>query len=110
MHKATTMPELEACGWFVRTKRTDVDPSGWLVADCSAANDRGSMLATLFAASPNMALALEMIAAEDDAARHNGTPLLTSGVRMTLDAALIKAGRKEVPVPVRHVRICGEGL
>ncbi|HIE4431956.1 TPA: hypothetical protein ACXM9H_002963 [Burkholderia multivorans] len=46
----------------------------------------------------DMALALEMIAAEDDAARHNGTPLLTSGVRMTLDAALIKAGRKEPPV------------
>lgn len=46
----------------------------------------------------DMALALEMIAAEDDAARHNGTPLLTSGVRMTLDAALIKAGRKAAPV------------
>ncbi|KVV22341.1 hypothetical protein WK80_22400 [Burkholderia multivorans] len=53
--------------------------------------------ANLIAAAPDMALALEMIAAEDDAARHNGTPLLTSGVRMTLDAALIKAGRKEAP-------------
>lgn len=58
----------------------------------------------------DMALALEMIAAEDDAARHNGTPLLTSGVRMTLDAALIKAGRKEAPEKVRHIRTCGEGL
>ncbi|HDR9834681.1 TPA: hypothetical protein QDC51_001445 [Burkholderia multivorans] len=52
-------------------------------------------------------MVLEMIAAEDDAARHNGTPLLTSGVRMTLDAALIKAGRKEAPVPVRHFTIAG---
>ncbi|WP_176318036.1 hypothetical protein [Burkholderia vietnamiensis] len=49
-------------------------------------------------ASADMALALEMIAAEDDAARHNGKPLLTSGVRMTLEAALIKAGRKAAPV------------
>ncbi|WP_233622365.1 hypothetical protein [Burkholderia multivorans] len=63
--------------------------------------------ALVASAAPDMALALEMIAAEDDAARHNGTPLLTSGVRMTLDAALIKAGRKEAPVPVRHVTIAG---
>ncbi|WP_254212750.1 hypothetical protein [Burkholderia multivorans] len=61
----------------------------------------------LMSAAPDMALALEMIAAEDDAARHNGTPLLTSGVRMTLDAALIKAGRKAAPEPVRHVTIAG---
>ncbi|WP_155635567.1 hypothetical protein [Burkholderia territorii] len=53
--------------------------------------------ARVIAASYDAILALEMIAAEDDAARHNGTPLLTSGVRMTLDAALIKAGRKETP-------------
>lgn len=66
--------------------------------------------ALLIAAAPDMAMALEMIAAEDDAARHNGTPLLTSGVRMTLDAALIKAGRKKAPEPVRHIRTCGEGL
>ncbi|WP_261534367.1 hypothetical protein [Burkholderia multivorans] len=58
-------------------------------------NDYGN--AKLIESAPDIALALEMIAAEDDAARHNGTPLLTSGVRMTLDAALIKAGRKEAP-------------
>ncbi|WP_261505736.1 hypothetical protein [Burkholderia multivorans] len=63
--------------------------------------------AKLIETAPDMALALEMIAAEDDAARHNGTPLLTSGVRMTLDAALIKAGRKAAPEPVRHVTIAG---
>ncbi|KVU10689.1 hypothetical protein WK62_05350 [Burkholderia ubonensis] len=66
--------------------------------------------ACLIAASPDMALALEMIAVEDDAARHNGTPVLTSGVRMKLDAALIKAGRKEVPEKVRHIRARGEDL
>ncbi|QTD88766.1 hypothetical protein [Burkholderia anthina] len=46
----------------------------------------------------DLALALEMIAAEDDAAwKRTKRPLLTSGVRAMLDAALIKAGRKEVP-------------
>jgi hypothetical protein len=64
----------------------------------------------LIAAAPDMAMALELIAAEDDAARHNGKPLLTSGVRMALDAALIKAGRKAAPTPVRHMTINGGGL
>lgn len=63
--------------------------------------------ALLFAASFDMAMALELIAAEDDAARHNGEPPLTSGVRLALDAALIKAGRKAAPEPVRHVTIAG---
>ncbi|WP_175764177.1 hypothetical protein [Burkholderia ambifaria] len=52
-------------------------------------------------------MALELIATEDDAARHNGKPLLTSGVRMALDAALIKAGRKEAPTPTRHITVAG---
>jgi len=39
-------------------------------------------------------MALELIAADADA----GNSRLTSGVRMALDAALIKAGRKEAPV------------
>lgn len=55
-------------------------------------------------------MALELIAAEDDAARHNGKPLLTSGVRMALDAALIKAGRKAAPTPVRHITVAGGAL
>ncbi|VWD01809.1 acetyl-CoA carboxylase [Burkholderia aenigmatica] len=60
-----------------------------------------------FAASFDMAEALELIAAEDDAARHNGKPLLTSGVRLALDAALIKAGRKAAPEKMRHITIAG---
>ncbi|WP_293033981.1 hypothetical protein [Paraburkholderia sp.] len=91
-------------------------------------------------AASDMLMVLELIAAEDDAARNrNRKPLLTSAVRMTLDAALIKAGRKAAPqprfastscsscgtdlgpgnagvsscadhAPVKCVRICGEGL
>jgi len=50
--------------------------------------------ARLMAAAPDMAEILEIIAADADA----GEILMTSGVRMALDAALIKAGRKEAPV------------
>ncbi|HDR9337688.1 hypothetical protein [Burkholderia multivorans] len=54
----------------------------------------------------DMALALEMIAAEDDA----GTVMIPSALRLTIDAALIKADRKEAPVPVRHFTINGGAL
>ncbi|OXI24333.1 hypothetical protein [Burkholderia sp. AU15512] len=54
----------------------------------------------------DMAEILEIIATDAD----SGTILLTSGIRMALDAALIKAGRKAAPEPVRHFRACGEGL
>ncbi|WP_155704417.1 hypothetical protein [Burkholderia cepacia] len=43
---------------------------------------------------------LEMIDAADHA-------VIPSGLRLTIDAALIKAGRKEAPEPVRHVTIAG---
>lgn len=59
--------------------------------------------ARLMSASPDMAEILEIIAADADA----GEILLTSGVRLALDAALIKAGRKAAPEPVRHVTIAG---
>ncbi|WP_155629425.1 hypothetical protein [Burkholderia territorii] len=88
--------------WFFDSDETcgasDAKDAAWCAWD-----ERSSLIY-------EMALALEMIAAEDDAARHNGTPLLTSGVRMTLDAALIKAGRKEAPEKVRHVTIAGGAL
>ena len=51
----------------------------------------------------DLAMALELIAADADA----GNSRLTSGVRLALDAALIKAGRKAAPEPVRHVTIAG---
>ncbi|HDR8974014.1 hypothetical protein [Burkholderia vietnamiensis] len=51
----------------------------------------------------DMAMVLEMLAAEADA----GTVMIPSALRLTIDAALIKAGRKAAPEPVRHVTIAG---
>ena len=48
-------------------------------------------------------MALELIAADADA----GNSRLTSGVRLALDAVLIKAGRKAAPEPVRHITVAG---
>ncbi|RQV52067.1 hypothetical protein [Burkholderia cenocepacia] len=62
--------------------------------------------ALLFAAAPDLAMALELIAADADA----GNSRLTSGVRLALDAALIKAGRKAAPEPVRHFTVAGGAL
>ncbi|MGU2444403.1 hypothetical protein ACTXHA_28720 [Burkholderia cenocepacia] len=70
----------------------------------------GRMVYPLFDASiaADALLALEMVAqADDDARRAFGQPLLTSGVRTVLDAALIKAGRKAAPEPVRHITTAG---
>lgn len=50
--------------------------------------------AHLIAAAPDMALVLEMLAAEADA----GTAMIPSALRLTIDAALIKAGRKAAPI------------
>ena len=48
-------------------------------------------------------MVLEMFAAEADA----GTVMIPSGLRLTIDAALIKAGRKAAPTAVRVVTITG---
>lgn len=50
MSEITTGPELEACGWYVRTKRTADDPTSWLVADCSA-HPNGTAYAQVFASA-----------------------------------------------------------
>ncbi|WP_255218890.1 hypothetical protein [Paraburkholderia kururiensis] len=118
MNATKNLPELEACGWFVRTKRTAADPAGWLVADCSAMGGRGAEFAKLFAASRAMADAL-LIALE-------GVPEIQSSVRLTMEAALVRAGLMTVEpqperagaddslghmhAPVRHIRICGDGI
>lgn len=52
----------------------------------------------------DLALVLEKIAADADV----GEVLITSGIRTMLDAALIKAGRKAAPEPVRVVTIAGD--
>lgn len=48
-------------------------------------------------------MALELLASAADA----GTVMIPSALRLTIDAALIKAGRKAVPEPVRDVTIAG---
>jgi hypothetical protein len=57
----------------------------------------------LITAAPDMLMILEMLAADADA----GKVMIPSGLRLSIDAALIKAGRKEAPVPVRHITTAG---
>lgn len=52
--------DLEAVGWFVRTKRTDQDSAGWFIADCSTAAHRKEW-ARLFAASLKLLTVVRMI-------------------------------------------------
>ena len=54
--------EFEACGSFVRTKRTP-DGGGLLVAECAHCNGFGEQTAKLFAAAPRMLAALKEIEA-----------------------------------------------
>ncbi|MBR7998297.1 hypothetical protein [Burkholderia vietnamiensis] len=100
--------------WVQYPEKTRLDSESWLAmrertaADCKLAEITAKNRAKEFAAASDAVLALEMIAAEDDAARdRTKKPLLTSGVRTMLDAALIKAGRKAAPEPVRHITVAG---
>jgi hypothetical protein len=69
---------------------------------CNDENTKGNALH--FAAALDMALILEMLAADADA----GKVMIPSGLRLSIDAALIKAGRKAAPVPVRHITTAGD--
>lgn len=83
--------ELEAVGWFVRTKRTNEDSAGWLIADCSTAA-HGRAWATLFAAAPRLLAALTAIRSIEFG--HSEADICA--VRMECDAALAAAeGRTE---------------
>lgn len=68
----------------------------------------GGMVYPLFDASvfADMAMVLEKLAADADA--DDGKAKIPSGTRAMLDAALIKAGRKAAPEPVRHFTINGD--
>ncbi|MBH9660985.1 hypothetical protein [Burkholderia multivorans] len=81
--------------WLDMRNRTAADRQ---LAEITAKNR-----AKEFAAASDMAMVLEMLAADADA----GTIMLTSGIRLAIDAALIKAGRKKAPEPVRHFTING---
>ncbi|MCW3641803.1 hypothetical protein K6Y74_01030 [Burkholderia cenocepacia] len=63
-------------------------------------SDESKANAKLCAASPDLVTALRLVASKT---------VLTSGIRAVVDAALGKAGYR-APEPIRHVRICGEGL
>ncbi|QND94344.1 hypothetical protein SY91_01743 [Burkholderia cenocepacia] len=108
MSEITTGPELEACGWYVRTKRTDVDAAGWLVADCST-SPHGKEYARLFAAAPKM---LDLLI---KARRYVGMVTDLAGedpifdVMDEIDAVIVAAttALEAAPEPVRVVTIAG---
>ncbi|QQK06854.1 hypothetical protein JFN94_26050 [Burkholderia anthina] len=77
-----------------------------MLGDYDVEWERMERAAKICTAAPDMALALELLAADADA----GKVMILSGLRLAIDAALIKAGRKKAPEPVRHIRTCGEGL
>lgn len=92
--------------WRIERDRTAITSIGPIVAEEYAGAawlDVSEEDALVASAAPDMAMALEMLAAEADA----GTVMIPSGLRLTIDAALIKAGRKAAPEPVRHVTIAG---
>ncbi|MDN8013553.1 hypothetical protein QZN08_03865 [Burkholderia multivorans] len=95
--------------WTQYPEQTRLDGESWVdmrsrtAADSKLAEITAKNRAREFAAASDMAEILEIIAADADA----GTIMLTSGVRLAIDAALIKAGRKKAPEPVRHITING---
>ncbi|KWF90353.1 hypothetical protein [Burkholderia cepacia] len=102
MSEITTGPELEACGWDVRTKRTDVDAAGGLVADCST-SPHGKEYARLFAAAPKM---LDRLRAAAEWLTDANSP---ADLRNTIDAAIALATlpAEAAPEPVRVETIAG---
>ncbi|MDS0850104.1 hypothetical protein [Burkholderia cenocepacia] len=102
MNEITTGPELEACGWYVRTKRTEVDTAGWLVADCSTV-PHGKEYARLFAAAPKM---LDRLRAAAEWLTEANSP---ADLRNTIAAAIALATQapEAAPEPVRVVTIAG---
>ncbi|WP_176331555.1 hypothetical protein [Burkholderia vietnamiensis] len=70
--------------------------------ECWVNNQNGKLLI----AAPDMLMVLEMLAADADA----GKAMIPSGLRLSIDAALIKAGRKAAPEPARHITTAGGAL
>ncbi|ONR50477.1 hypothetical protein [Burkholderia cenocepacia] len=92
--------------WPIERDRNFITSIGPIVAEEYAGAawlDVSEEDALVASAAPDMAMALEMLAAEADA----GTVMIPSALRLTIDAALIKAGRKAAPTAVRHVTIAG---
>ncbi|MBR8083101.1 hypothetical protein KDX23_10125 [Burkholderia vietnamiensis] len=95
--------------WVQYQEKARLDGESWLEMRNRTAADRELAAITAknrakeFAAASDMLMVLEMLASDADA----GKVMIPSGLRLSIDAALIKAGRKEAPVPVRHVTIAG---
>lgn len=92
--------------WPIEHHKNSITSIGPIVAEEYAGSawlDVSEEDALVASAAPDMALILELLAAEADA----GTAMIPSGLRLTIDAVLIKAGRKEAPEKVRHVTIAG---
>lgn len=106
MDKLITGPELEACGWYVRVKRTAVEPHGWLVADCSTA-PHGKEYARIFAAAPQLlATARAFMTAWDEGLEFVSDECL-SNLRNAI--ALATQAPEEAPDHVRHITVAGVG-
>ncbi|KVG33832.1 hypothetical protein [Burkholderia diffusa] len=91
-------PQLEACGWFVRTKRTADDPTGALIADCSAAPD-GAKYAREFAVMPDALDLLEVVYDANEDCGRDGLKQMPSMVSNAIYAVLVNAGRKQLERP-----------
>lgn len=104
MNEIITGPELEACGWYVRTKRTDVDAAGWLVADCST-SPHGKEYARLFAAAPTLLATTRAFFAAWDEGLEFVTDECLSNLREAI--ALAMQAPEEAPHQVQHVTIAG---
>ncbi|NBJ19733.1 hypothetical protein GT625_13465 [Burkholderia thailandensis] len=95
--------------WVKYPSEDRLDGESWIDMRQRTARDRelaeitAKNRAKEFAAASDAILALELLAAEADA----GTVMIPSALRLTIDAALIKAGRKAAPTAVRHVTIAG---
>lgn len=102
MDKIKSTPE----PWPIERDRNVITSIGPIVPEEYAGAvwlDVSEQDALVASAAPDMLMVLEMLADDADA----GKVMIPSGLRLSIDAALIKAGRKEAPVPVRHFTTAG---
>ena len=89
---ADQFPALEACGSLIRTKRTEEDRAGWLVAEVVLPGANCSQIAALFAATPDLLAAAQtaesFLAGFEDCDNPADVPAALATVR----AALAKVG------------------
>ncbi|AOK04050.1 hypothetical protein WK25_05950 [Burkholderia latens] len=107
----TNFTPLRAESSFVRTQNGRLIATVWVDYPENDVSEEARHLAVVtaysrakeFAAASDMLMVLEMLASDADA----GKVMIPSGLRLSIDAALIKAGRKPAPTPVRHITMAG---